>query len=163
MSDYWNRRSISRRRLMRGAALGGAGLAGAALIGCGSDDETTSASSSGGSSASSSSSSSSSAATAAATQQVVATSVATTSATDSGIKMGGTLKAGTNSTPNFVRMPFNTAGNHTYMNQNSRILDRLVEEGQRRGKRHLACELKALLYVWDDADFSVYPSLSQIW
>ena len=163
MSDYWNRRSISRRRLMRGAALGGAGLAGAALIGCGSDDETTSASSSGASSASSSSSSSSSAATAAATQQVVATSVATTSATDSGIKMGGTLKAGTNSTPNFVRMPFNTAGNNTYMNQNSRIFDRLVEVGQMRGKRQLARDQKAPLYELYDADFSVYPSLAQSW
>ena len=142
MADYWNRRMISRRRLMRGAALGGAGLAGAALIGCGGDDDT---------------SSSSSAATA--TQQVVATAVATTSAPDSGINMGGTITAGTNSTPNFVRMPFNTAGNNTYMNQNSRVFDRLVEVGKMRGKRQLAADQKAPLYELHDSDFSVYPSL----
>ena len=146
MADYWNRKMISRRRLMRGAALGGAGLAGAALVGCGGDDDTTSSSSS-----------------SAATQQVVATAVATTSATDSGIKTGGTITAGTNSTPNFVRMPFNTAGNNTYMNQNSRVFDRLVEVGKMRGKRQLAADQKAPLYELHDADFSVYPSLAQSW
>ncbi len=38
-TNYWTRRSISRRAALRGAGLGVAGLAGAALIGCGDDDD----------------------------------------------------------------------------------------------------------------------------
>ncbi len=38
-SNFWTRRTVSRRAALRGAGLGLAGVAGAALIGCGSDDD----------------------------------------------------------------------------------------------------------------------------
>ncbi len=48
----------------------------------------------------------------------------------------GTLKVGTSSTPNFVRIPLNTADNNTPINQTFSLFNRLV----RAGKSQLANE-----------------------
>tara|TARA_B100000700_G_C15008239_1_gene839662 strand:+ start:145 stop:1668 length:1524 start_codon:yes stop_codon:yes gene_type:complete len=60
-------------------------------------------------------------------------------------------------------MPFNTAGNNTYLNQNSRIFDRLVEVGNMKGRRQIQADQEATLYELYDGDYSVYPGLAQSW
>ena len=40
-TNYWRRKSLSRRSVMRGAGVAGVGLTTAALVGCGDDDDDT--------------------------------------------------------------------------------------------------------------------------
>lgn len=93
MSEYWKRRTLSRRNILRGAAVGSAGLAGAALIGCGGSDDSGSSSAASSSSSSGSSSSSSSAATSAATSAAAVQQAASaaTQASTATVKRGGKL------------------------------------------------------------------------
>lgn len=132
--NYWTRRGV-----LRGAAVGGAGLAGAALIGCGSDDESTAT------------------ATAAAGGT---TAAGATTAPPAAAKQGGVWKRGTSSAPNFVRIPLNTAGNNTSINQNGGLFNRLV----RVGKSELTPEADyARLDRMVNQDFTIHEDLATAW
>lgn len=74
---------------------------------------------------------------------------------------GGVLKVGTTSTPNFVRIPLNTAGNNTHINQTYTIFNRLV----RVGKSELKAEPGdyADLTRMVNQDFEIYPDLAPSW
>lgn len=119
--------------------MGAAGIAGAALIGCGSDDE---------------------AAAPAATSAASGAATAAPAATEAVVRAGGTWKRGTSSSPNFVRIPLNTAGNNTPINQNGGLFNRLV----RVGKTELGAEAGYdRLERMVNQDFDIYPDLATSW
>lgn len=76
------------------------------------------------------------------------------------VQQGGVWKRGTSSTPNFVRIPLNTAGNNTPINQNGGLFNRLV----RVGKSELAPEPDyARLDRMVNQDFTIHPDLATSW
>ncbi len=80
---------------------------------------------------------------------------------DGGASDGGILKVGTTSTPNFVRVPLNTAGNNTHFNQTYSLFNRLV----RVGKSELQAEPGDYsdLTRMVNQDFDIGPDLSPSW
>jgi peptide/nickel transport system substrate-binding protein len=146
--NYWTARRLSRRRILRGAAVGAAGLAGAALIGCGDDDDDEQVAAA-------------PTATAAAGGTAAAGTAAAGDGASGGITSGGTLKVALSASPNFVRIPLNTAGGNTPINQTYSLFNRLV----RVGGSELVTEPGdyANLTRMVNQDWNINPDLAKSW
>ena len=146
--NYWTKRRVSRRGMLRGTAVAGAGLTGAVLIGCGDDDDDGDGDGDGNGGGGGGG-------------DPTATGTAadpTAAPTTTG---GGVVKYGTSSTPNFVRIPLNTAGNNVPINQTYSLFNRLV----RVGKSELVGEPGdfANLSRMSNQDFDINPDLALSW
>ena len=145
--NYWTRirrQRLSRRALLSASARAGVGAAGLALVGCGDDDDDDQA----------------------AQQQAAAADEPqdqpaqqdqprqTTAAST-----GGVWKRGNTSTPNFVRIPLNTAGNNTAINQNGGLFNRLTRWSGPVGLKPDIGNMQRMT----DPNFDPSPDLATSW
>ena len=72
---------------------------------------------------------------------------------------GGVWKRGNTSTPNFIRIPLNTAGNNTAINQNGGLFNRLTRWSGPVGLQDDIGNMQRMV----DPDFSPSPDLATSW
>ena len=155
--NYWTRirrQRLSRRSLLRASARAGVGAAGLALVGCGDDDDD--------------------AQQQAAQQQAAADVDAAAdepqdqpaqqdqpqqAAPADAASTGGVWKRGNTSTPNFVRIPLNTAGNNTAINQNGGLFNRLTRWSGPVGLKPDVGNMQRMT----DPNFDPSPDLATSW
>lgn len=181
--NYWTRmqrQRLSRRSLLRASARAGVGAAGLALVGCGGDDDDGQQSAAQTQaqqqadqqamqqqdqsaaeqqadqqamqqqSAADAQDDRQDAQQAAAQQQAQQRTVAAT---------GGVWKRGNTSTPNFIRIPLNTAGNNTAINQNGGLFNRLTRWSGPVGLQDDIGNMQRMV----NPDFSPSPDLATSW
>lgn len=174
------RQRLSRRSLLRASARAGVGAAGLALVGCGGDDDDGQQSAAQTQaqqqadqqamqqqdqstaeqqadqqamqqqSAADAQDDRQDAQQAAAQQQAQQRTVAAT---------GGVWKRGNTSTPNFIRIPLNTAGNNTAINQNGGLFNRLTRWSGPVGLQDDIGNMQRMV----NPDFSPSPDLATSW
>ena len=128
--NYWRRmraRRISRRTMLGASAKAGVGAAGLALVGCGGDDDDDDAAPAP-TAAAVEEQAEEQAAQAAPEAQAEDEEAEEQAVAETGLPEGGTLKWGNTSTPNFVRLGLNNAGNNGPINHYS-IFERVARVG----------------------------------
>ena len=167
--NYWRRmraRRISRRTMLGASAKAGVGAAGLALVGCGGDDDDDDAAPA--------------AAPAAAAAEEQAEEQAEQVMDEdedeaeeqameeqaeeqamSGAPMGGILRRGNTSTPNFVRLGLNNAGNNTGYNQDGSIYERIARVGASGLTRQ--DEVGPNFHRATEFDYAIQPVLATGW
>ena len=169
--NYWTRirrQRLSRRSLLRASARAGVGAAGLALVGCGDDDDDAQqqAAPAASSSAAQQQDQQEQAADTAAQQadqqdqqadqqqQQAATTTGGSAASE-----GGTWKRGNTSTPNFIRIPLNNAGNNTPINQNGGLFNRLTRWSGPVGLQDDVDNMRRMV----NPNFDPSPDLAESW
>lgn len=145
--NYWTRirrQRLSRRALLSASARAGVGAAGLALVGCGDDDDDDQA----------------------AQQQAAAADEPQDQPAQqdqpqqtAAASTGGVWKRGNTSTPNFVRIPLNTAGNNTAINQNGGLFNRLTRWSGPVGLKPDIGNMQRMT----DPNFDPSPDLATSW
>ena len=167
--NYWRRmraRRISRRTMLGASAKAGVGAAGLALVGCGGDDDDDDAAPAAAPAAA--------AAEAQAEEQAEQVMDEDEDAAEeqamedqaeeqamSGAPMGGILRRGNTSTPNFVRLGLNNAGNNTGYNQDGSIYERIARVGASGLTRQ--DEVGPNFHRATEFDYAIQPVLATGW
>lgn len=148
--NYWTRirrQRLSRRALLSASARAGVGAAGLALVGCGDDDDDQAAQQQAAADADAADEPQDQPAQQDQPQQTAAAST------------GGVWKRGNTSTPNFVRIPLNTAGNNTAINQNGGLFNRLTRWSGPVGLKPDVGNMQRMT----DPNFDPSPDLATSW
>ena len=148
--NYWTRirrQRLSRRALLSASARAGVGAAGLALVGCGDDDDDQAAQQQAAADADAADEPQDQPAQQDQPQQTTAAST------------GGVWKRGNTSTPNFVRIPLNTAGNNTAINQNGGLFNRLTRWSGPVGLKPDVGNMQRMT----DPNFDPSPDLATSW
>ena len=148
--NYWTRirrQRLSRRALLSASARAGVGAAGFALVGCGDDDDDQAAQQQAAADADAADEPQDQPAQQDQPQQTAAAST------------GGVWKRGNTSTPNFVRIPLNTAGNNTAINQNGGLFNRLTRWSGPVGLKPDVGNMQRMT----DPNFDPSPDLATSW
>jgi len=148
--NYWTRirrQRLSRRALLSASARAGVGAAGLALVGCGDDDDDQAAQQQAAADADAADEPQGQPAQQDQPQQTAAAST------------GGVWKRGNTSTPNFVRIPLNTAGNNTAINQNGGLFNRLTRWSGPVGLKPDVGNMQRMT----DPNFDPSPDLATSW
>lgn len=158
--NYWSRmrrQRLSRRSLLRASARAGGGAAGLALVGCGDDDDDD---------AQPVQQQDQQADQQAMQQQQQEQSTAEAQAQtqqqqqqEAMAASGGVWKRGNTSTPNFIRIPLNTAGNNTPINQNGGLFNRLTRWSGPVGLDDDVANMRRMV----DPNFDPSPDLASSW
>ncbi len=153
--NYWTRirrQRLSRRSLLRASARAGVGAAGLALVGCGDDDDDDAQQQAAPAAASS-------AAQQDQQEQPAAAQDDQPQAQQTAAGTGGVWKRGNTSTPNFIRIPLNTAGNNTAINQNGGLFNRLTRWSGPVGLKPDIGNMQRMT----DPNFDPSPDLATSW
>ena len=153
--NYWTRirrQRLSRRSLLRASARAGVGAAGLALVGCGDDDDDDAQQQAALAAASS-------AAQQDQQEQPAAAQDDQPQAQQTAAGTGGVWKRGNTSTPNFIRIPLNTAGNNTAINQNGGLFNRLTRWSGPVGLKPDIGNMQRMT----DPNFDPSPDLATSW
>ena len=155
-NNYWTRirrQRLSRRSLLRASARAGVGAAGLALVGCGDDDDDAQQQAAQQQAAAVDEPQDQPAQQAQPAQQQDQPQQTAAAST------GGVWKRGNTSTPNFVRIPLNTAGNNTAINQNGGLFNRLTRWSGPVGLKPDIGNMQRMT----DPNFDPSPDLATSW
>ena len=169
-SNYWSRmraRRVSRRTMLKASGAAGVGVAGIALVGCGGDDDDDDAAPAPAPAAAAAEEQADEQAEQVmddaedqAEEQAMADEPAEEESM-SGAPMGGTLRRGNTSTPNFVRLGLNNAGNNTGYNQDGSIYERIARVGASGLTRQ--DEVGPNFHRATEFDYAIQPVLATGW
>ncbi len=169
-SNYWSRmraRRVSRRTMLKASGSAGVGVAGIALVGCGGDDDDDDAAPAPAPAAAAAEEQAEEQAEQVmddaedqAEEQAMADEPAEEESM-SGAPMGGTLRRGNTSTPNFVRLGLNNAGNNTGYNQDGSIYERIARVGASGLTRQ--DEVGPNFHRATEFDYAIQPVLATGW
>ena len=169
-SNYWSRmrtRRVSRRTMLKASGAAGVGVAGIALVGCGGDDDDDDAAPAPAPAAAAAEEQAEEQAEQVmddAEEQAEEQAMADEPAEEesmSGAPMGGTLRRGNTSTPNFVRLGLNNAGNNTGYNQDGSIYERIARVGASGLTRQ--DEVGPNFHRATEFDYAIQPVLATGW